>query len=113
MLLQNTATNCAKSLRPCAFRVAIVFAIEIYRGYLMKLLSILLAVFLFAFVGVAVAQDEGDTLVQAIANDIENFNTVTQSLATSSFAQAYVFPLLYDIDIDTGLPLDTGLTTWT
>jgi peptide/nickel transport system substrate-binding protein len=77
----------------------------------MKLLSIFLAIFLM--VGVAVAQDTDDTLVQAIGNDIENFNTVTQSLSTSSFAQSYVFPLLYDIDTNTGLPTDTGLTTWT
>jgi peptide/nickel transport system substrate-binding protein len=77
----------------------------------MKLLAILLALFLM--VGAAVAQDEADTLVYAVGNDIENFNTVTQSLSTSSFAQAYVFPVLYDMDINTGLPVNTGLSTWT
>ena len=76
----------------------------------MKLALVLLAVVL-SF-GVVVAQDEGATLVQAIANDIENFNTVTQSLAASSVAQSYVFPILYDVDVNSGLPIATGLTSW-
>jgi peptide/nickel transport system substrate-binding protein len=77
----------------------------------MKTLLVVLAA-LLCF-GVAVAQDEPTTLITVIGNDIENFNTVTQSLATSSTAQSFVFPSLVDTDIDTGLPTDTGLTTWT
>ncbi len=77
-----------------------------------RLLVSLALLALFLSVGVATAQDEPATLVQAIANDIENFNTVTQSLSTSSIAQAYVFPPLFDFDTNSGLPIP-GLTSWT
>lgn len=75
-----------------------------------KLLVVLVALFCF---GAVAAQDAPTTLVSVIGNDIENFNTVTQSLATSSIAQSFVFPAIFDVDVNTGLPTDTGLTTWT
>lgn len=77
----------------------------------MKTLLVVLAA-LLCF-SMALAQDEPTTLVTVIGNDIENFNTVTQTLASSSIAQSFVFPPLFDIDINTGLPTNTGLTTWT
>lgn len=78
----------------------------------MKLMLISLIVAVFLSVGLVGAQDAPVTLVRALANDIENFNTVTQSLASSAIAESYVFPQLYKTDIQTGLPVP-GLTSWT
>lgn len=75
-----------------------------------QLLVVLVALFCF---GAVAAQDAPTTLATVIGNDIENFNTVTQSLAASSTAQSFLFPAIFDVDIDSGLPTDTGLTTWT
>ncbi len=77
----------------------------------MKILLVLLVLLLS--VGVSGAQDSPTSLTQAISSDIENFNTVTQSLTSSSIAQGYLFPSLYDVDIESGLPVQTGLTSWT
>lgn len=77
----------------------------------MKILLVLLVLLLS--VGVAIAQDAPTTLTQALNSDIENFNTVTQSLSASSIAQSYLFPAIYDIDIESGLSIPTGLTSWT
>src|SRR5215212_2189082 len=77
----------------------------------MKTLLVVLAA-LLCF-SAAIAQDEPTTLIEVIGNDIENFNTVTQSLTSSYSAQVMLFPPLYHIDIETGLPDATGLTSWT
>ncbi len=78
----------------------------------LRLLMSLALLALLLSVGAAVAQDKSATLVEAFPNDIENFNTVTQSLSSSSIAESYLFPTLFDIDTDSGLP-KPGLTSWT
>lgn len=77
----------------------------------MKIVFVLFALLLS--VGVATAQDAPTSMKEAIANDIENFNTVTQSLSTSSIAQSFIFPSIFDVDVESGLPAPTGLTSWT
>lgn len=77
----------------------------------MKIVFVLFALLLS--VGVATAQDAPTSMKEAITNDIENFNTVTQSLSTSSIAQSFIFPSIFDVDVESGLPAPTGLTSWT
>lgn len=77
----------------------------------MKIVFVLFVLLLS--VGVVTAQDSPSSVKQVIDSDIENFNTVTQSLVSSSIAQGLLFPSIYDVDIETGLPVPTGLTSWT
>lgn len=80
----------------------------------MKRHALLLLLLLIAIVPLAlVTAQDADTLVIGYASDIDNWNTVSQTLAASSGAQAMVFPILFQADHMTGLPVSgAGLTSW-
>lgn len=60
------------------------------------------------------AQAQNNTVfVRGVTSDMDNFNTVTQTIATSALAQGLIFQPLMFTDPETGLPVSgEGLTTW-
>ena len=77
-----------------------------------KRLVMMIVVLALALLGSTQAQ-QSTVLVRGVTSDMDNFNTVTQTIATSAYAQGLIFtPLMYT-DPVSGLPLSgTGLTEW-
>lgn len=72
----------------------------------------LLLVFSLMVLGNVQAQDNS-VFVRGVASDMDNFNTVTQTIATSAWAQGLIFPPLMLTNPETGLPESgAGLTSW-
>lgn len=72
----------------------------------------LLLIISLVLLGNAQAQDN-TVFVRGVTSDMDNFNTVTQTIATSALAQGLIFQPLMFTDPETGLPVSgEGLTTW-
>jgi len=72
----------------------------------------LLLVFSLVVLGNVQAQDNS-VFVRGVTSDMDNFNTVTQTIATSAYAQGLIFPPLMFTNPETGLPESgEGLTSW-
>jgi peptide/nickel transport system substrate-binding protein len=83
------------------------------KRYTIRLLALMTAALLL-LTGMLAYGDEGDTFVWGVGLDMGTFNTVLQDTGISLTAQRFLFPAIFEVDPDTGLPRedDTGLTTW-
>lgn len=83
----------------------------------MKKTALFLILVLLAVIPLAAApgaaQGDANTLIRHLDSDIDNWNTITQTLGNAYIAESYIFPPLYEVDAFTGLPVNgQGLTSW-
>lgn len=79
---------------------------------LLPLLMLLLTFGIFGLMGQPItAQGAADTLVLVLGADIDGLNAVTEQSAVSNTASSFIWPALFDVDPNSGLP-QPGLTSW-